>query len=80
MVKILNGVLMVIIAVMLIFGNTKEVNCEYCGEVFNREHTQLMEMCDICFGWVEHKASLTENGIQINFKNGEGYYFEGKSK
>lgn len=49
------------------------VNCDFCGEVFNNETTQLKDMCDICFGWNEHKASLTENGIEVN-----GYHFQGK--
>ena len=50
-------------------------NCEFCGEQFDNKTSKLEQMCDICFGWNEHKA-ITDNGVQVTFSDGTGYYFE----
>lgn len=54
-------------------------NCEFCGEQFDARSSKLEQMCDICFGWNEHKA-ITDNGVQVTFSDGTGYYFEGGRK
>lgn len=74
------GGLALTIVLFVNFGKVPlKYNCEFCGEQFDTRHSVLNEMCNICFGWNEHKASLTENGIQVNFSNGEGYFFQGKN-
>ena len=73
-------ILVAIVGAVIMISRSHEVNCEFCGEVFNNKHTILKEMCDVCFGWNEHKATMSENGIQVNFEDGTGYYFEGIKK
>lgn len=51
-------------------------NCEFCGFEYRPKESKVEEICDSCFGWFEHEGSESENGVQIEFENGEGYYFE----
>ena len=67
------------LTIMLLSWGNKPIfpNCESCGEQFDARSSALDKMCDICFGWNEHKAQ-TDNGVQFNFSDGTGYYFEKK--
>ena len=32
-----------------------KVHCNYCGELFNNANTIEKNICDICYGWIEHE-------------------------
>lgn len=58
MKKIISGIIMGIVITLIgviIHNKIHTINCEYCGELFNNEHTIEKNICDICYGWIEYE-------------------------
>lgn len=51
-------------------------NCELCGEVYDSSTSAIEQMCDMCYGWNEHKATTKGMDYQVNFEDGTSYTFE----
>lgn len=68
------GIFIVGVGIGLLKPNS---DCEIWEKRFNNNISKVKEICNECFNENEVKAKESGKGIQINFKNGEGYYFEG---
>ena len=58
MKKIIIGILIgatIALIGIKVYNSIHTINCEYCGELFNKTNTMEKNVCDICYGWKEYK-------------------------
>ena len=58
MKKMIKGIIIGLTIALIggkIYNSIHTIHCDYCGELFNNAHTIEKNICDICYGWIEHE-------------------------